>query len=140
MNALMDAYLVKKCPNLFDDRNKSMKETCMCWGFACGDGWYELLKEACFALEPLVTAMKVKDPAGWACGYYRASQIKEKFGTLRFYLSGGTDEMYAIANKAEEQSATTCERCGKKGKLRGRGWLYTACTRHTKEEDKRVPA
>lgn len=140
MNSLMDAYLVKKCPNLFDDRYGSMKETCMCWGFECGDGWYELLKEACFALEPLIVAEKAKNPEGWSAGYYRASQIKEKFGTLRFYLTGGTDEMHAIVEKAEKQSETTCETCGKKGELRGRGWLYTACVEHTKKEDKRASA
>lgn len=140
MNTLMDAYLVKQCPNLFEDRYKSAREACMAWGFECGDGWYELLKEACFALEPLIVAQKVKDPEGWEYGYYRASQIKEKFGTLRFYLTGGTDEMYAITDRAEKQSETTCETCGKKGKLRGQGWLYTACAQHTKRKGKHASA
>jgi hypothetical protein len=136
MNQKLDKYLVKKCPTLFADRYKSMRETCMCWGFDCGDGWYDLLKEACFALEPIMAALKAKDPEGWSFGYYRASQIKEKYGTLRFYLSGNTPETDAIIDKAERRSSVTCEQCGKPGKMRGRGWLYTACNRHTKKEDK----
>jgi hypothetical protein len=70
----------------------------------------------------------------------RASQVKEKYGTLRFYMTSGTNEMYAITDKAERQSSVTCERCGKSGKMRGRGWLYTACNRHTKKEDKKNAA
>ena len=70
----------------------------------------------------------------------RASQIKEKYGALRFYMTGETDEMFAIINKAEEQSSVTCENCGKKGKLRGRGWLYTRCAPCWKKEQKNALA
>jgi len=66
----------------------------------------------------------------------KASQIKEKFGTLRFYLTCGTDKMHEYASMAEEMSSNRCEQCGKYGKLRGNGWLYTACDEHTKEQDK----
>lgn len=136
MKARLDAYLVKKCPTLFVDRFASMQTTAMCWGFDCGDGWYALLKEACLALEPIMAALKAKDPEAYSLGYFRATQIKEKYGTLRFYLSGNTPETDAIIAKAEKRSAVTCEQCGKPGKMRGRGWLYTACNRHTKKEDK----
>jgi hypothetical protein len=27
------------------------------------------------------------------------------------------------------------EECGAPGKIRGRGWYYTACDKHTREED-----
>ena len=32
-------------------------------------------------------------------------------------------------------SSIICETCGAPGKHRGRGWFYTACDAHTKEED-----
>ena len=133
MNQRLDALLVAKHPNLFAARFANMRETAMCWGFECGNGWYRLIKEAADKLEAIITVQKVKDPEGWTNGFYRASQVKEKYGTLRFYLSGGTDDMYAVVNKAERLSSVTCETCGKPGKLRGHSWVYTACAKHTRK-------
>lgn len=65
-----------------------------------------------------------------------ATQVKEKFGTLRFYYEGGDDYVRGLVSMAESMSAVTCEVCGDAGRLRGRGWLYTACDEHTKEQDK----
>lgn len=57
----------------------------------------------------------------------KVAQIKEKFGTLRFYIDGGTEAMYACIDQAERRSASTCEVCGTAGELRGGGWLKTLC-------------
>lgn len=138
MTPRFDNKLCQIAPHLFGDRHANMQTTAMCWGFEVGNGWYKLLKEAALKLEPLIVTEIAKNPQGWEYGFFRASQVKEKYGTLRFYLSGGTDEMYAITDKAERQSSKICEKCGKPGKLRGRGWLYTACNRHTRKEDQRV--
>lgn len=124
MNQELDSKLCKDFPNLFGDRNASMKVTCMCWGFP-GDGWEKILREAAEKLEPLIVAYKQQYPGEEAP---RASQVKEKFGTLRFYLSHGTDEMFKIVEEAERKSVTTCEDCGKKGKLRKGGWLRILCS------------
>lgn len=56
-----------------------------------------------------------------------ASQVKEKFGTLRFYMSCETDEMSELIDRAEELSAKICETCGAPGELRNDGWLRTMC-------------
>ena len=64
-----------------------------------------------------------------------ASQVKEKFGTLRFYIDRGTDEHYNFIRFAEYMSAVTCEQCGAPGKRRGHGWIYTTCDEHTNEGD-----
>lgn len=175
MNAKLDKYLVKKYPYLFWDRHADLRNTAMCWGFACGDGWYKIIKEAAEQLEPLIKedarknslrekgwykyirnaigftatstavfkvlyglANKIwpnmyNNPVYWYGGSPRASQIKEKYGTLRFSLTHGTEAMYAITDKAERQSSKICEQCGKPGKLRGRSWLYTACSKHIRE-------
>lgn len=69
----------------------------------------------------------------WPC---QATQVKEKYGSLRFY-TGGTYEVEKYAEIAERASDSTCEKCGEYGTLRGRGWLYTACDEHTKDEDKK---
>jgi hypothetical protein len=78
----------------------------------------------------------LNNPFHWYGGGPRASQIKEKFGTLRFYMTYATDAMYAITDRAEKQSSVTCEECGKPGKLRGRGWVYTRCAKCWKGMDK----
>ncbi len=52
-------------------------------------------------------------------------QIKEKYGTLRYYYRPGSDDvapglldaMDAIADEAERVSAVTCERRGQSGTL-----------------------
>ena len=48
-----------------------------------------------------------------------ADQVKEKFGTLRFYYTGGDDRIDGMVRMAESMSAVTCETCGAPGKLRG---------------------
>jgi hypothetical protein len=64
-----------------------------------------------------------------------ASQVKEKFGTLRFYVWAATDKHYNYITFAESMSARTCETCGKPGKLHSRGWYYVACEEHTDAGD-----
>lgn len=123
MNKELDDKLCKDFPNLFADRNASMQETCMCWGFP-GDGWYNLIREAAEKLEPLIAAIRKEHPDEY---FPRASQVKEKFGTLRFYMSSATDEMMKIVDEAERKSEETCETCGEKGELRRGGWLMTLC-------------
>ena len=56
-----------------------------------------------------------------------ASQVKEKFGTLRFYMTTETEEMSALIREAEERSAVTCEECGSPGTCRDGGWILTLC-------------
>lgn len=64
-----------------------------------------------------------------------ARQVKEKMGTLRFYLSGGTDEHHAAVTLAERMSSCTCEKCGKPGKMRNLDGYYTVrCNEHATRE------
>ena len=58
------------------------------------------------------------------------TQVKEKFGTLRFYTHGTTDEQHAYITFAECMSASTCEVCGARGRRRGHMWVRTRCREH----------
>ena len=66
---------------------------------------------------------------------FKAVQIKEKFGTLRFYwdLEGyGWDTMEwklvnCIIAQAENRSGGVCEMCGYYGSTRALGWVLTLC-------------
>ncbi|NDC30845.1 MAG: hypothetical protein EBZ58_07930 [Bacteroidetes bacterium] len=55
------------------------------------------------------------------------TQIKEKFGTLRAYITGGDEYCHGIISMAVSMSAITCEECGMPGKQRGGGWIMTLC-------------
>lgn len=68
--------------------------------------------------------------------YPQAVQVKEKFGTLRFYTDISDEYIDGVIQMAEYMSAVTCETCGNLGKLRGVGWLYTACDEHAQVQDK----
>jgi len=62
-------------------------------------------------------------------------QVKEKLGTLRFYVNGASEAQYNYISFAEAMSGVTCETCGKPGKRLGRGWVYTACEEHAEDDD-----
>lgn len=87
-----------------------------------GKGWGKLLEDLVSDLEKL----------GWDGNVY---QVKEKFGGLRFYIEAGTDEIYSRIGKAEEESYTICEFCGKPGKVRKRAWIKTLCSKCNKKKE-----
>ena len=84
-----------------------------------GPGWYTLVNRLIDDLFGL----------GWDGELH---QIKEKFGGLRFYIGAASDEVFDRILDAENESYKTCEQCGQPGKLRGDGWMYTACDEHTR--------
>lgn len=59
--------------------------------------------------------------------YPRASQVKEKFGGLRFYMTSHTEGMDELIREAEALSEKTCEECGGPGKLNSTGWIRCLC-------------
>lgn len=114
MNRELEAKLVKKYPEIFKNIYGDPKQTCMCFGIECGDGWYDLLDRTCEALSKI-------EPVPVA------EQIKEKYGGLRFYVGSATDEQFQIIDAAETESYEICERCGAPGRPRGKGWITTLC-------------
>lgn len=127
------------------DRRGSPRTSCMFWGLDCGDGWYSIIHECCAHLQFRTD----QDPGAWP--QIVAAQIKEKFGTLRFYIEGyevpeGADEKREVEIRAtvrtivsayESMSGFTCERCGttaadagvstKAGGIASPGWVRTLC-------------
>jgi hypothetical protein len=57
-------------------------------------------------------------------------QVKEKFGTLRFYYEGGDKYVSGLVAMAETMSGVTCEKCGNVGKIRNNGYIQTLCDDH----------
>ncbi len=130
MDQELDDLLCKKFPNLYRDRDASMRETCMCWGFDVGNGWFQLIYDLSEKLETLILQIPEEDRK-----YCCASQVKEKYATLRFYMTTYTDEIDKLIEEAEHKSAKICEVCGAPGKIRvtGYNWLYTSCEEHKRK-------
>jgi hypothetical protein len=96
-----------------------------------GDGWQTII-------EKLHADLLAIDPN------YSVDQIKEKFGALRYYVTYDTDndelraKMDALIVEAENQSAVTCEWCGKPGKnSASNGWWITLCDPCREERDRK---
>ena len=83
-----------------------------------GPGWAEIV-------EGLWRLCKTQNPP------VTVSQVKEKFGTLRFYVHGATMIVRDAIDEAERRSGRTCEVCGNPGDLCvGGHWYMTRCEEH----------
>jgi len=132
MRKELDEALCAKYPDIFKDRHGDMRETAMCWGFP-GDGWYNIIDSLCATIKNREYNLKLNKKEFLPVV---ATQVKEKYGGLRFYYTGGDDYIDGAVAFAEYMSEVTCEVCGKPGKQRGHNWMYTACDEHIREEDK----
>lgn len=117
------------------------------FGCECNDGWFELLYSLCQEIDEVYK--KANMPVDIVI-----EQIKEKFGSLRFYYSfrdkeqavhaldflgiGGFrymqedtpihKEIANIVKNYEKKSSFVCENCGASGKLRTEcPWVLTLC-------------
>lgn len=61
------------------------------------------------------------------------SQVKEKYGGLRFYVYGIDDETQDYIEQIEQKSLQVCEYCGDPGKPRPLSWVKTLCEEHFNE-------
>lgn len=133
-----DSVLCAKYPKIFRDRFASPQETAMCWGFACGDGWYDIIDVLCGEIQHHVDYVLRQQQFMFERGEISekvpeeqlqvvATQVKEKFGALRFYYSGGDEWVRGVVDMAEAISARTCEMCGSSGKQTDTVWIRTLC-------------
>lgn len=113
MNRELKAKLKDDFPSIFRD----------CPLVECGDGWHDLIRKLC-------DDITLADPKG-EC---KALQIKEKFGTLRFYATGGDDsgKIFKMIGEAEVESGFICEDCGTRENVEtkakpGKTWIFTLC-------------
>lgn len=129
MREELDKQLTEKYSKMTVNRYASEMETCMCWGFACGDGWYTLLDTL---MSNIQSYIDWKNRDGVVVEQVTLDQVKEKFGGLRFYYTGGDDYISGMVTLAESLSMHTCDTCGGLGIRGGNGWISTKCTAHRK--------
>jgi hypothetical protein len=129
MKKELELKLKEDFPILYADLYGDMRQTCMTWGFGHGNGWHDLIRNLSVNLTEEIN--KLPEEERHLC---KASQVKEKYGTLRFYMNHTTDEMDKLINEAEDLSAKTCEVCGALGKITNNGWIKVLCDEHARKE------
>jgi len=138
MDQELQDKLFEKYPDLFSNRTKSPRESCMAWGIECNNGWYELLASVCWKIfqyerniaDRLRIRTKNDVPNNQSDIDYapvKFDQVKEKYGGLRVYFTGGDDYIDGLVSMAEEYSYKVCEVCGNAGKVNKGGWITTLC-------------
>ena len=104
MSPELEHKLIEKYPDLFQDVNKSPRESLMCFGCEHGDGWYDIIDNRCgyitFLQKNVSYYLGLKDGVDksfngcFHCPKVIFTQIKEKYGTLRVYWNFGEIENY----------------------------------------------
>jgi hypothetical protein len=127
MRKELENKLFNDFPNLYRQHNLPKRETCMSYGFTCGDGWFDIIYNLSRKISEIDSTIE-------------AIQVKEKFGGLRFYLTpikeANYKEICDVINEAESEASKTCEKCGSKENvlLRKGSWLRTLCDKCEKEK------
>jgi hypothetical protein len=126
VNAKNTAYLFGRYPVLYQGRKFPITQSLIPFGIETGDGWLKIIDQ----LSADITALDEKNGSETI-----ATQVKEKFGALRFYVQAGSDAIFDLIDKAEDESSRTCEMCGEPGELRGVGWVSTMCDKCWAEKE-----
>lgn len=149
MDQELQNNLYNKYPEFFSNKDKDIKSSCMAWGCECGNGWYEILSSLCWMIKQHEDNKRwqkewedkknqeIKDSMGFSIEgttqeYFpvKFDQIKEKYGGLRIYFSGGDDYVEGLVSMAEAISYKICEICGNKGEANKNGWISVRCETH----------
>lgn len=141
MDEELENKLYEKYPQFFVNKDKTPMQSPMCFGIETGNGWYEIISSLCWMIK------QHEDNKEWRKKYLEENdpeklkqesqyfqvkfdQIKEKYGGLRIYFSGGDDYIDGLVSMAEAMSYKICEICGNKGKPNKGGWITTLCEEH----------
>ena len=130
MKAELQNKLFEKYPKIFGQKDLPMTQTAMCWGIDCGDGWYNIIDTLCWHIQHEVDRphedieryteyLEDQNLPEASVTYFQqqiielkkliipqveATQVKEKYGGLRFYVFGGNEKIDSLISFAESLS------------------------------------
>lgn len=101
---MTEQELLDKYPEIFKEKDLPMNQSCMCWGLEVPTSWFPVIDQLCKALQT----------RGWCWGggprsrpQVVATQVKSKFGQLRFYFRfEHTDKEWLETATIEDQKTT----------------------------------
>lgn len=132
MSPELEKQLFEKYPELYAYKSEDGKSSDMThYGFSHGDGWFNIID----CLSATIADIMKNHPGRKHLTreefdenvQVRVAQVKEKFGSLRFYVDNGNSEVSAAIALAESLSGRTCEYCGAQGTPRRGGWVKVRC-------------
>lgn len=160
MNIELENYLITKYPKILS-YNDDNKEHCYgLFGIECKDGWFLHLDRMFESIQSMIdysesnyeNLNRVYNKLPWykkihslykrsRYNYLRSNQspipqvvavqIKEKFGTLRFYYIGGDERITPIVDFYESYTRYICEDCGSTIDIGcTSGWIRNVCQKH----------
>ena len=138
MDQELQDELFNKYPDLFSNKDKGIRSSPMSFGIECGNGWFDIISPLCWMIK------QHEDNIRWNREYLEKNdseklkekpeyfpvkfdQVKEKFGGLRVYFSGGDEYVEGLVSMAESFSYKICEVCGDRGSPNEGGWISTLC-------------
>jgi hypothetical protein len=154
MTPELEQHIREKYPLIFSQRCE----------MSINDGWFDIIDILCGNIQNRIDNVirqreytiewnkNVNDPDfEWTAAFVEreerevpelveqvvATQIKEKFGTLRFYYSGGNDYIRGLEAMAVSMSGVICEQCGSPGTSRSnkkQRWILVLCDKHAEEQ------
>ena len=87
-----------------------MADTGIGWGFSCGDGWFDIIDCLCAEITGQINTGAMPPVV--------ATQVNEKSGYLRFYISGHfkgkeNPQVHRLVELAQQRAERTCQECGR---------------------------
>lgn len=150
MENQLEEKLYRKYPKIFRQKDWPITQSCMGWGINTPNSWYSIIDNLCFCLQDHVdNGGKVykKYPFGKFLArlfrnakYYgrwvhkpirqvEAVQVKEKYGTLRFYTNYYDPVIDQLVMMAELMTTRICSRCGSaQDIIETTGWISFTCS------------
>ena len=118
MKAELEKQIIDIAPHMFIyEGSDNPKRSLIYFGFQCGDGWFQLIKELVEKLKKLDVDKEI-----------RVFEIKSKYAGMRFYIDHGTNKIQKLISEYEIKAESVCELCGKDSTIKNDGyWLYTLC-------------
>ena len=98
------------------------------WIDSAPSGWKNLIIECCKEIKPILEQHDWLDK-------YRITQIKEKWGGLRWYDFGAPSEVHNIIYKYELLSEKVCCVCGEPSTKLSTGWILPFCDKCFENEN-----
>lgn len=124
MREELERKLFNRYHKIFRQKDLPMNQTAMCWGISVSDKWFWLLDMLCGKIQSYID---YNDHLN--IPQVEAIQVKEKYGYLCFYITGGDGRIRGMIALAEYMSRYICEECGSIEKVTQtkKGWIQTLC-------------
>jgi len=127
MKTELESYLKKKFPKLYTDVGE--QEPFTLYAFECEDGWFRIILWLSRYLQSYIDQQNkyaIKYPDQYKpVEQIKVVQVKEKFGTLRYYTRGGNEHTNTVITFVEFISGYICETTGKTDEVgyNKTGWI-----------------